>query len=130
MPSESNKILNHYKNFRKEIDNICIPEILKCVSIMPIYHNEKQVGILCYAIQPTHIYIDCLYVAPEYRRKGLARKKILEFCDIKMPQYEIRLHIINENKIAYDFWNSIFELEPIESNFVDTLYKVKKLKTE
>ena len=41
---------------------------------------------------------------------------------------EIRLHIVNKNKVAYDFWNSIFVLEPIESNAVDTLYKVKGLR--
>lgn len=124
--TEAEKILNHYKNFRKELDNICVPEILKCVSTTPIYCDKKQVGIFCYAIQPKHIYIDCLYVEPDYRRKGLARKTVLDFYNNTMYG-EIRLHIINENKVAYDFWSSIFELEPIESNSVDTLYKIKEM---
>ena len=124
---DAKKILNHYLDFRKEIDNICVPEILKCVSTIPIYRNKKQIGIFCYAIQPEHVYIDCLYIEPGYRRKGLARKTVVDFYNNTMYE-EIRLHIVNKNKVAYDFWNSIFVLEPIESNAVDTLYKVKGLR--
>ena len=120
--------LNYYLNFRKELDKICVPEILKCVSTNLIMHDGKQVGILCYAIlQPGHYYIDCLYVAPEYRQKGLAKKAVLDFYE-RCKHQEIKLHIINENKVAYAFWNSIFDLDPIERNFVDTLYKVRCLK--
>lgn len=127
--TEGKKILNHYLDFRKEIDSICVPEILKCVSTIPIYCDNKQIGIFCYAIQPKHIYIDCLYVEPDYRKKGLARKTVLDF--YKNSMYEdIRLHIVNENKVACDFWNSIFDLEPIEDNFVDTLYKVRGTKSD
>lgn len=120
-------IVNYYLDFRKEIDKICVPEILKCVSTNLIMHDGKQVGILCYAIQPGHYYIDCLYVAPGYRRKGLAKKAVSDFYELCKHQ-EIRLHIVNENKKACGFWNSVFDLEPIESNFVDTLYKVRCLK--
>ena len=120
--TEAEKILNHYLDFRKEIDKICVPEILKYLKTIPICYNNKQVGIFCYVIQPTHTYIDCIYVEPEYRKKGLATKTVLDFDNAIYD--EIRLHIINENKVAYDFWNSIFDLEEIESNAVDTLYKV------
>lgn len=120
--TEGEKILKHYLKFRKEIDQICVPEIFKCVKTIPICYNNKQVGIFCYAIQPTHTYIDCIYVEPEYRKKGLATKTVLDFDNAIYD--EIRLHIINKNKVAHDFWNSIFDLEEIESNAVDTLYKV------
>lgn len=120
-----------YLEFRKEIDEICVPEILKCVTTIPIKNGGKQVGIFCYALQPGHYYIDCLYVEPEHRRKGLAKNAVLFFYEyVKSKEYfiqEIRLHIINENKAAYAFWKSIFELEIIEQNFVDTLYRVKCL---
>ena len=112
-----------YLDFRKEIDRICVPEILKCVSRNPIFYEDKQVGLFCYAAEPTHIYIDCLYIEPEYRRKGLAKKSMELFYEC-FNDREIRLHIVNENKAAYDFWNSVFVLKPIEHNFVDTLYKV------
>lgn len=120
-------ILNYYLDFRKEIDKICVPEILKCISTNLILCDGKQAGVLCYAVRPEHYYIDCLYVAPEYRRKGLAKKAVLAFYESCKHQ-EIRLHIINENKVAYDFWNDVFDLEPIEWNVVDTLYKVRCLK--
>lgn len=123
------KILELYTKFRQEIDKICIPEILKCVNITPIWWEGKQVGIVCYVIQPTHLYIDCVYVEPEYRRKGLAKTAVLSVYET-FKDNEIRLHIINENKVAYDFWNDIFDLEYLEGNAVDTLYKVGGLKSD
>ena len=71
------KQIELYTKFRQEIDKICIPEILKCVSTAPIWCDDKQVGIFCYALQPTHLYIDCIYIEPEHRRKGLAKTAVL-----------------------------------------------------
>ena len=117
--------LSMYLDFRNELDKICVPEILKVVNTLPIWYDEKQVGMLCYVENAEGFtYIDCLYVVPEYRRKGLARHTVNEFLD-KHKGREIRLHIINKNRIAYNFWTSFFELEEIEGNFVDTLYKIK-----
>lgn len=117
-----------YLKFRKELDNICVPEILEYVSTNLIFCGGKQVGIFCYLITPEHIYIDCLYIEPEYRRKGLAKKAVLDFYKKCAFQREIRLHIIDKNKVAYGFWNGIFDIESIEGSFVDTLYKIKSLK--
>ena len=66
-------------------------------------------------------------VKPEYRRKGLARQAVLKFVEGNL-NYGIRLHIINNNNVAYDFWSRIFELKEIGANAVDTLYEIVKIK--
>ena len=115
-----------YLDFRKEIDKICVPEILQVVNTLPIWYDRKQVGMLCYVENAEGFtYIDCLYIVPEYRRKGLAKHTVNEFLETHKDR-EIRLHIINRNRVAYDFWTSLFELEEIEGNFVDTLYRVRR----
>lgn len=116
-----------YTEFRKEIDTICIPEILRFVNTTPIMYDGVQVGILCTADMNEWIYIDALYILSKYRRKGLARKAVKEWLK-KQRKAEIRLHIIHKNKVAFDFWNSIFELDDIAENEVDGLYRVKKVK--
>lgn len=42
--------------------------------------------------------------------------------------YGIRLHIINNNNVAKDFLNSIFELKEIGSNPIDTLFQIVSIK--
>ena len=111
-----------YLEFRQEVDKICVPEILKCVWRKPIMLEGKTVGLLCY----TDNYIDCLYIKPEYRRRGLASGTILEWYK-RQKGKEIRLHIIKKNKVALKFWTSLFELEPIEENEIDTLYRIKRV---
>ena len=112
-----------YLKFREELDKICVPEILKCVEAEPIYCDEKKVGIFCHVEQPYFLYIDCVYVLPEYRNRGLATEKVIEWYR-KQKKKEIRLHIINENKPALKFWTSLFNLEAIEWNGVDSLFRI------
>lgn len=71
-------------------------------------------------------YIEGIYVEPEYRRKGLARKAILDY--IKEGNDVEKLHIVKSNKVADRFWNSIFELHEIDRNRCDFLYCVGKVK--
>lgn len=117
--------LDMYFQFRQELDKMCVPLILANVWTNHIWHKGKIVGMLC----ATETYIDCLYVLPEYRNKGLAKKVVLEWYEKqKNNPFPIRLHIINNNTIAQKFWHSLFELKPIESNRVDTLYEIVKVK--
>lgn len=114
-----------YLECRKELDKICVPEIIKCCEIIPI-GKDAEMGIMCVAHQEWWEYIDCLYIRPEYRRQGIAKKTVLEW--YKKQENPVRLHIINNNKPALEFWNSIFELLEMESNDIDTLYCIKKVK--
>lgn len=115
--------LELYLCFRKELDSICVSEILKQFEVTKIEYDGKTVGILC-AVPD---YIDCIYILPEYRRKGLAKKSVLEFWN-KHSGYDMRLHIINKNEPALRFWNGIFELQLLAKDNIDGLYRIVKAK--
>ena len=121
------KITDLYLQFRKELDKLCVPVIVDKVlkSIIPIQYDGKVVGM----VGGFTDYIDCLYVLPEYRRKGLAKRAVLDFVKGNL-HYGIRLHIINNNEPAKAFWNSIFELKEIGSNEVDTLYEIVRVRSD
>ena len=118
-----------YLQFRHEIDRICVPEILKCVNTERIRYKGQLAGMLCYAGEDAWNYIDCLYIIRKFRRKGAAREAVLKWYESHNDK-EIRLHIINRNNVAYAFWTSIFDIEALESNAVDTLYRVKGVKEQ
>lgn len=110
----------YYSKFRQELDKMCIPLILNCVETRDIECDGNKVGILC----TVDDYIDCVYVLPEYRRKGLAKKAVLDWLkDTKHK--EVRLHIIHNNIGAIRFWTSIFDLTILESRELDAMYKAK-----
>lgn len=113
-----------YLKFRAELDKMCVPEILDQVQTTKIMHEGKVAGILC----TTMDYIDCLYILPEYRRKGLGKKAVIEWWQKSPYKHDVRLHIIHVNKPAQKFWNSIFELELLEKNAIDGLYRIGGLK--
>lgn len=122
-----NKITDLYLQFRQELDKMCVPVIVDKVlkSIIPIQYDGKVVGM----VGGFTDYIDCLYVLPEYRRKGLAKRAVLDFVKGNL-HYGIRLHIINNNEPAKAFWNSLFELKEIGSNEVDTLYEIVRVRSD
>lgn len=111
-----------YVKFRTEIDAMYAPEILKECQVIKIMDDEKEIGIMCVKDG----YIDCLYVLPEYRKQGHGRKAVLTY--IKKYGMLKDLHILNTNPVAKSFWESIFELEPIGINSIDTYYEIKALK--
>lgn len=112
-----------YTKFRTEIEEMYAPYVLKeCNEVIKINYDNKEVGLLCVKDK----YIQGLYILPEYRKKGYGRKAILNY--IKEYGMLKDLTILNTNYIALKFWNSLFELEVIEANSIDTYYKIKKLK--
>lgn len=116
-----------YRAFRNELDKICVPDILKCEKTRYIICDGQKVGILCTRDERGDDYIDCVYILPEYRQKGLAKEAVLDWWKTHKGK-NVRLHIINKNKVAYKFWTSLFDLEEIEWNFVDALYRIKGVK--
>lgn len=123
MLSNNEKIIGLYKMFRRELDEICIPEIVKINSPKLIKENGEVAGLLCASPD----YIDCIYILPEFRRKGIAKKAVLEHYE-KYKDYDIRLHIIHKNKPALKFWAGIFKLELIGENDIDGMYRIEGVK--
>ena len=115
------KSIKLYKLFRQELDNIYVPEWLSNLDITPIKYKGKTIGILC---TKDAEYIDCLYILPEYRRKGLATKAVLKWYE-KNKTNDVRLHIIHKNIPAQKFWRSVFRLIFIEGNELEGLYRVR-----
>ena len=115
-----------YHEFRKEIDNYAFPILMAWAKQTGCYryimYNGEVVGFLMVIDK----YIEGIYVEPEYRRKGLARKAILDY--IKEGNDVEKLHIVRSNKVADRFWHSIFELHEIDRNRCDFLYCVGKVK--
>lgn len=120
----SNPIERMYLMFRRELDEMWIPEDIQRMDVRRIKFDGKTVGMMCVRIVGYGAYIDCIYVLPNFRRRGLARKAVLEWYADNDWRDEIRLHIINNNDKAMWFWKSIFQLEMIERNDIDTLYRI------
>lgn len=114
--------LELYRQFRRTIDEYVFPLILKNSEendYVPIECNGKQVGFLIVCDEG---YVDAIYVLPEYRRRGLARKAVLDYMD---AGHEIdQMHIVQTNETALKFWNSIFELDGGDSSYIDRMYYV------
>lgn len=116
-----------YIQFRQELDRMCVPVILDELNFQKfdIECDGEVAGI--FVASPD--YIDCLYVKPQYRRRGLGAKIVTDWVR-KYGNYGIRLHIINNNEPAKAFWNSLFVLREIGSNEVDTLYEIVRIKED
>ena len=104
---------------------MCVPLIIDDLPlIQPIMADGQVVGM----VGGFADYIDCVYVKPEYRRRGLARNAVLKFVEGNL-EYGIRLRIIKNNYGAYDFWNSIFELKDLQAHSnVEDFYEIIKVK--
>lgn len=111
-----------YTMFRTEIDSMYAPQVLKQCQVIRIADGDTEIGMMCVKDG----YIDCLYVLPEHRKKGYGRKTVLAY--IKRYGMLRDLHILNTNPVAKAFWESIFDLEPIEIDSIDTYYRIKALK--
>ncbi len=111
-----------YKEFRAELDRICVPEILEHVNTVEIMHDDTVCGILCYA-ETGHI--DCVYIYPGYRRKGFAKKAVLDWYFGNKDRFDkITLEIIHKNIAAKKFWNRLFLLKLVSCNPIDGRYEV------
>ena len=114
--------LEMYLEFRKHLDMLCFPEIVRHSDYQHIMCGEALAGFLLVEQR----YVTALYVKPEYRRKGLGRKAVVTFL-AKGGQME-PLHILNNNKPAKKFWNSLFDLNIEAENDIETLYRIYRMK--
>ena len=123
-----------YFAFRNTMDCYCFPLIkewaTKQEGFITLYDENddkskrKPVGFLIVIDG----YVDGSYVMPEHRRKGIAKKAVMDY--LKNGGVITRLHIIRTNTPALNFWKSIFVLEPENDCPVDVFYNVVKLHDE
>lgn len=121
-----------YIAFRKTMDDYCFPLIkeraTKQEGFITLYDDNddvakrKPVGFLIVIDG----YVDGIYVMPEHRRKGIAKKAVMDY--LKRGGVIVRLHIIRTNTLALNFRKSIFILEPENDCPVDVLYRVIRRK--
>lgn len=111
-----------YLDFRKEIDELSFPLLLQWSmnnnEFREIKYNNEVVGFL----MVIEGYVDGIYVKPNFRRKGLAKKAVLDY--LKEGGTINTLHIVKTNKNAEEFWRSLFVLKKLDECPVDTLYQV------
>jgi predicted acetyltransferase len=115
-----------YLAFRETVDRLCFPDLRKWSvdsdGYRLIMYDGKPVGFLMVIDK----YVNGIYVMPEHRRKGLARKAVMQFI---ADGGEIEtLHIVRGNNTAQAFWKSLFKLKKIDSCPTDTLYRVVGLR--
>lgn len=124
----------YYKKFRKELDEMCAPLVLDMYTeLKPIFGGRKKVGMIGAEILDRYyrpiVFIDCVYVEPEYRRNGYAKTAVLHFVEEHLKDgYRVELDIINNNKAAKSFWTGLFDMIELDSNYVDTRYEITKVK--
>lgn len=115
--------LEAYLAFRKEIDTMFYSEFKKWTNILTKKDKEGQTYALLIVEDG---YIDCLWVSPEYRGKGIGYELVMEYIEeYEMPK---TLRILNNNPNAQRFWNEIFDIREISSNPYDTLYLIIGIK--
>ena len=114
-----------YVKFRMEIEELYAPYVLnECDEVIKVMNDNQIVGLLCVKDK----YIQGLYILPEHRRKGYGKKAILDYIKEYGMLKDLTIH--NANYRAIGFWSSVFELEVIKANSIDTHYKIKGLKTQ
>lgn len=124
-----NEDLRMYLEFRHHIDALYFPNLASKCNIIRAYEKNKQVGILI----TEGGYIHAIWMDPEYRGQGKARKMVYEYIDkYGLPE---RLCIIDNNNVAKKFWNNIFKLTELDHSHNETLYRIdgticKKTKTD
>lgn len=116
-----------YMAFRKTIDEYFFPLIKRWAKEQGGYLVLKDEGEPVGFLIVVDGYVDGIYVKPEHRRKGIARKAVIDY--INNGGVIERLHVVRSNKTALKFWKSIFVMTVVGSSPVDVLYGVQRVKT-
>lgn len=118
--------LQMFLNFRKTCDELSFPLLAEWAGASGDYKEITFEGQVVGFLMIIEGYVEGIYVKPEFRRKGLAKKAVLDF--VKDGGFINKLHIIRTNKAAQKFWNSVFYLKKIDECPVDALYQVESVK--
>jgi GNAT superfamily N-acetyltransferase len=123
-----------YKKFCKELVEMSAPLVLDTYTeLKPIFGGRKKVGMIGAEILDRYykpiVFIDCVYVEPEYRGNGYAKNAVLHFVEKYLKDgYRVELDILNNNRVAKAFWHNLFDMIELDTNHVDTQYEITKIK--
>lgn len=111
--------LEMYIAFRNELDAMEFPQMVSDsqIAYMTIECDGFEVGFLL--VNKGHVI--GIYVKPDYRRRGLARKAVLEY--LTNGGTINRLEILDCNIIAHYFWKSLFDLKPELYSATSTIFR-------
>ena len=101
---------------------MAFPLLQEYGDFVPIIYDNQKVGFLLVIDG----YVEGIWVNPEYRRKGLAKKAVLDYIN-NGGEINI-LDVVRTNVNADLFWNSIFEMEQLHTTFCDKRYRVLGVK--
>ena len=92
----------HVDNYQGYTDNV-------------ITYNDKEIGIISHQNidwlddgQAPLLYIDHLYIKPEYRHQGIATCAMMDLIN-KYSKHTIYLYVLKKNKSAKQFWHKLVE---------------------
>lgn len=117
------ELTDMYVAFRQEIDSYCAELILGNLEVRPVIYKGKAVGFLILDDN----YVDSFYIMPEFRRKGIGKEYIIGEYRRDMCKWN-DLRVVKTNYPAHRFWNNIFMLRIIDTNFCDIHYEILGLK--
>ena len=111
--------LKMYIAFRNELDAMEFPRMVgePQIAYMTIDCDGFDVGFLLVNID----YVIGIYIKPEYRRRGLAKKAVLEY--LANGGTINRLEVLDCNTIAHNFWESLFDLNPEQYSATSTIFR-------
>ena len=112
-----------YVDFRQEIDSQCAELIINNLDVRPVIYDDKPIGFLILDGN----YVDSFYIKPEFRRRGLGRLFIIGQYMRDNRRWQ-SLRVVRTNFAAHRFWNNVFNLRIIDTNFCDIQYEILGLK--
>lgn len=116
--------LKYYLDYTRDLDNMEFPLLRKRAGngFVEIKDGNIIVGFLMVIENVVH----AIYVRPESRRKGLAKKAVHDY--VNGGGNIVRLSIIPTNIEAKKFWGSVFYMTVISHNESTVTYQVDGLK--
>lgn len=116
--------LKYYLDYTRDLDNMEFPLLRKRAG--DGFVEIKDGNIIVGFLMVIDNFVHAIYVRPESRRKGLAKKAVHDY--VNGGGNIVRLSIIPTNIEAKKFWDSVFYMTVISYNESTVTYQVDGLK--
>ena len=116
--------LKYYLDYKRDLDNMEFPLLRKRAG--DGFVEIKDGNIIVGFLMVIDSFVYAIYVRPESRRKGLAKKAVRDY--VNGGGNIVRLSIIPTNIEGQKFWDSVFYMTVISYNESTVTYQVDGLK--